>query len=469
LVRHDSRRGPLALGHLASGRDDQETPEIDIALGLAIVVVLIFGTGFFVASELALVAADRARLVQLANGGDRRAARTLEAVKNLTFLLAGIQLGITVTSLIVGFIAEPLIARALDPVISGLGVLPERTSFAVALIIGFVLATITQMVIGELIPKNLAIARPIGVAARIATPLRWYCTLFRPVIVMLTAAANWTVKRVGIEPRQELTSVRSLQEINLLIESAREEGVLPEDQAALLARSITFGDKTAADALVPRVSVVALEASDTLADMARVADESGHSRFPVCGKDVDDVVGFVHVKDAYVIPLAERPRTPVSAVMHEALVVPESRQLESLLIEMRGLARHLAVVVDEYGGTAGIVTIEDLLEEIVGEIEDEYDPDEPRPLTASPEGIYVISGMLHPDEVREATGFDMPDGDYETIAGFLMSELDRVPEQGDHASYEGWEFKVIEMDRRRIVKVLVVAPGRKTTIRGQDQ
>jgi CBS domain containing-hemolysin-like protein len=331
-------------------------------------------------------------------------------------------------------------------------------SLPVSVAIALVAATAFEMVVAELIPKNLAIARPLPVAFVVVRPMIAVNKLLRPLILFLNNAANWTVRRFGIEPQEELMAVRSLEELDLLIHSSREEGALPKEEFELLAKSIEFGNKSADDALVPRVAVVALQEDETVAGMFAVAVERGFSRFPVYGKDLDDVTGIVYVKDGYGVPLEQRATTPVSEVMQEALVVPESRPLSSLLLEMRRQRRHMAVVADEYGGTAGIVTMEDLLEEIVGDIEDEHDPTSGARLTTPPEGIHLLSGLLHRSEVADATGFEMPEGHYETLAGFLLDRLERIPEGGEHVSHDGWEFKVVEMDGRRISQVLCVAP-----------
>jgi CBS domain containing-hemolysin-like protein len=417
---------------------------------------LILAHAAFVAGEFGLVAVDRASVEQLAREGNRRAQGTLAALQGLSFQLSGAQLGITVTSLLVGFLTEPAIAPLIRPALEAVG-FPEGTTVGVSITIALLLATAFEMVVAELIPKNLAIARPTGMALATANPLRWTNALWRPLIVFLNASANWTVRRMGIEPREELIRARSLQELELLIYSSREAGALLEEEFALLSRSISFAEKTAADALVPRTSVLALHESETLGDLARLALESGHSRFPVYGADIDDIVGIAHVKDIHRFPHHERSGVSVGRILRPALAVPESRDLESLLLQMRRERKQLAIVVDEYGGTEGILTLEDLLEEIVGEIEDEHDPAAgPRMTSAVPEGVSIVSGRLHPTEVRDACGFDIPDGPYETLAGFLLWLFDRIPEQGDHVSYDGWEFKVVAMEKRRIEKVLVV-------------
>lgn len=409
------------------------------------------------AGEFALVAADRPKIERLAAQDDRRAKSALRALKTLSFQLSGAQLGITITSLTVGFIAEPTIAEALDPLIELTG-LSSRTAHGISIALALFLATAVQMVLGELMPKNLALSKPVDLALWISAPMRLVNTALKPLILFLNSTANMTVRLIGIEPRDELTSVHSLEELEVLIRSSRAEGTLEEDQFSLLSRSISFGGKTAADALVPRVSTVAIRSNKRLGEMAALVLATGHSRFPVYGRDIDDIVGTVHVKDTYRIPMQQRDEAPVLDIVQEAMIVPESRTLESLLLEMRRERKQMAIVVDEYGGTAGIITLEDLLEEIVGDIEDEYDPSASSRMTSSPKGVHVVSGMLHTDEVQQLTDFDMPEGDYETLAGFLLTLFDRIPEQGDHIAYDDWELKVVEMDGRRISKVLLVAP-----------
>ena len=405
------------------------------------------------------MAVDRDTVESEAEEGSARAVATLAALRSLSFQLSGAQLGITVTSLMVGFLIEPAVAPLIRPAIDLFG-FAGSTSLAISITIGLILATVFEMVGAELVPKNLAIARPIGVAYRTAGPLKLVNSVFRLVIVFLNSAANWTVRLLGIEPRDELMPVRSLSELQLLIRSSREGGALLEEEYALLTRSIAFASRTASEALVPRTSVIALHRDQTCADMAEAALQSGHSRFPVYAEDLDGIVGVAHVKDAYRVPLPDRARTPVGEIMRPPMVVPESRGLETLLLEMRRERQQMAIVADEYGGTAGVITLEDLLEEIVGEIEDEHDPTgaESDPI-AELQGVHVVPGLLHLGEVEDICGLEIPDGPYDTLAGFLLWLFDRLPRPGDHISYRGWEFKVVEMDRYRIEKVLICAPG----------
>ena len=433
---------------------------IDTALGLLAVIVLIAANGVFVAAEFALVASDRNRVDALAESGSRRARSVRTLLRRLSFELSGAQLGITVTSLLLGFLAEPVIAELLEPLLRP--VLSEGAVRAVSIAIALVLATVLQMVLGELAPKTVAIAKPERTALFLAPFLQVYGTVFGPVIRLLNRAANWSVRRLGIEPREELEAVRSLPELARLLSASAEEGMIGDNASLLFARSVRFGEKTAADALVPRVQMSALAVDDTVADLVRRAGETGFSRFPVCRADLDDIVGLVLVKAAHGLSPEARATTTLADVMIDIVAVPETRSLTGLLSDIRGARSHLAVVVDEYGGTAGIITLEDVLEEIVGEIDDEYDPPETR-LTdagaASPagpgDGPWTVSGALHPDEAKEATGFEPPDGEYDTIAGFVLDRLGRIPKVGDHLTYEGWKIEVVAMDGLRVATLAI--------------
>jgi CBS domain containing-hemolysin-like protein len=386
--------------------------------------------------------------------GSRRARSTEAALQRLSFNLSGAQLGITITSLVIGFIAEPTVAAAIEPVVGEL--VGERRALGVSIVLALVLATLVQMVVGELVPKGFAVAKPRVTAYSLSVPMLVYSRVFGPLITFLNGAANWTVRRLGIEPREELVSVRSLEELELLIQSSGESGTLEPEALTLLTRSIRFNDKVAADALVPRVSVEALSVDDTVAELTARSVTTGFSRFPVVGADLDDVRGVVHVKDAYMVPYGERATTPVTELASPAFVVPEARDLNELLVDLRRVGSHLAVVVDEYGGTAGVITLEDLLEEIVGEIDDEHDA--PRLTAVQRPGEWEVDGTLHPDEVFDACGLAIPEGDYETIAGFVLSRFGRIPEPGDRFDHDGWVVEVTAMDRLRVARVRLLKP-----------
>jgi CBS domain containing-hemolysin-like protein len=411
----------------------------------------------FVAAEFALVAVDRSRVDRDAEGGSRRARLVRSLLRRLSFHLAGAQLGITVTSLIVGFLAEPVIGELIEPVVEPL--VGERAARGVSLAIAFALATVVQMIVAELVPKGLAIARPDRMSRLLAPFIAVYGTVFGPVIHVLNGAANWTVRRLGMEPREELSEVRTLSELERVIAASTEEGTLAGSASTLLTRSIRFGTKTAADALVPRPDVVAIAMDASAADLVQLSARTGYSRFPVSGADIDDVRGTVLVRTVHGVPYPQRAETTVATLMDDPVVVPETRELEDVLLDMQQSRQHLMIVVDEYGGTAGIVTLEDIVEEIVGEIDAAYDARTPTLTKPIRGGSHALAGGLHADEVREASGFEMPDGDYETLAGFVLDRLGHIPKVGERVEQNGWVFEVRSMDRHRIAEVDVQGPA----------
>ncbi len=426
-------------------------------LGLVAAALLIAANAVFVAVEFALVAVDRIRIEQLAAKGRRAARSTLSLLKSLSFQLSGAQFGITVTSLALGFIARPSIAAALEPVADRIvGGAAEGLSIAAALII----AVVVQMVLGELVPKTLAIARPLPTSMRLAAPMRGFAAVAGPFIRLLDGSANWIVIRLGIKPAAELSEARSREELAWLIRSSGQEGSMRPARARLLTRAIRFAERDAADVLVPRVSVSAIEHHQSVAELVALSGQTGFSRFPVIGADIDDVMGVALVKNVYEVPSEQWADTPVTQIMRAPLIVPETRNLRSLLLDMRSQRSPLAVVMDEHGGTAGIVTQEDLVEEIVGEIADEHDDTEP-PAVARDAGELVVQAGIHPDELEDMTGLRVPDGDYETLAGFISDHLQRIPTAGEVFRFQGWEFLIESVDRHRIdtVRLRQVAPS----------
>ncbi len=420
--------------------------------------------GFFVALEFGLVAVDRSRVDAASEGGDATAGIVQRLLSNLSFHLSGAQLGITTSSLLLGFIARPTIASLLEPALGN--VVPDAAVDGLSVVLAIALATVVQMVVGELVPKTVAIDRPFETSMRLARLGRMWGIVAKPVIASFDMAANWTVRRLGIEPAEELEHIRSLDEIGRLIESSGQGGTLDVENVELLRRSIRLGEKTAADALIPRMEIVSLDPEDSASDLARTATVSGRSRFPVFGEDADDIVGVVHLKAIYGVEPDQRPHTTVGELMVEPLFVPETTDLDHLLLQMRETRTQLVIVVDEHGGTAGILTVEDILEEIVGEIEDEYDREAPALTRIEEPGTTLLSGSLHHDEIADACHFEMPEGDYETLAGFVLSQLGRIPVPGDRFMHEGWRVEVVAMDRRRIASVRLVAPARSNTGEG---
>ncbi len=424
---------------------------MELALGLVLVIVLVAANGFFVAVEFALVAADRQKIDARAADGQWAAKSALAAFRRLSFHLSGAQLGITLTSIVLGFLTEPLVGSLIDPVIEPLVGSPG-SGLTIALSIA--IATMLQTVVGELIPKNIAIARAEAVSLALLPAARVVHGVFSPMIVLFNGAANWIVRRLGIEPKEELTSVRSLEEIDYLIRSSGATGEITADALDLLSRTIRFSEKDAADALTPRVHVTGLVETATVADLLLQARESGHSRYPVYGEDLDDIKGVVDIISVFDLSHRERERTSVTDIMIEAVVVPETRDLSDVLDDIRRTGSQLLVVVDEHGGTAGVLTLEDVLEEITGDIDDEYD-DADVVTTPLNSGVAIVAGTLHGDEVEQASGFVFPEGEYETIAGFILDQLGRIPDEGDVVVFEDTTLEIVAMDGRRIASIQI--------------
>ena len=417
--------------------------------GLVAIGVLLVVNAFFVAAEFSLVAVERARIDAASEAGERPARRVRRLQESLTRHLSGAQFGITLAALLLGFVAEPTVAR----ILSGDA---HATGASVALAIG--MATVLHLVVAEQVPKYVALAIPERTALALAPAITAYGVATRLLVDLLNRTANAIVRFLGVEPKGQIQASRTLDELEDLIETSADDGSIDPDEATLLRRSIRFADKTAADALVPRVAIEALQRDEPATALVQLSLDSGHSRFPVYGVDLDDIVGVVHVKSLYGRPAAERGRVPVADLMHEVLAVPETRELEDVLADMRVRRNQLAVVVDEHGGTAGIITLEDILEEILGEIGDETDRVEVRTRSEA-QGSTVVSGRLNLDEVEEATGFRVPEGPYETLAGFVVARMGYLPEVSDMVVFDGWRIEVVAVDGHRVATLRVVAPG----------
>jgi CBS domain containing-hemolysin-like protein len=420
------------------------------ALGLIGVVALIAATGYFVAGEFSFVASRRSRFLELAADGDRKARRAISVHKRLSFMLSGAQLGITITTLVLGFIAEPAIAALISPALEGLGV-SASASRGVSIAIALVLATVTQMVFGELAPKNLAIARPESVARALARSTLLYLRIFGPIIRLFDSAANRLLRAVGIEPVEELRGAVSPEELDLIVDSSAEGGHLTSLQAHLLERAINFGELEASEAMVPWNRVVTIGADATAADL-RSLMSSTHSRFPVLATD-DRVVGIVHAKDLLALRRDEYASTVVADLVHDTLVVPEAAGLGDVLAALRARSTQMAIVIDEYGGPAGVITLEDIVEELVGDIEDEYDPGRVGEHDQVEPGVWSVAATSRPDEIERVTGFDLPDGEYDTVAGLVLDRLEHIPTVGEAFVVDGVVIEVTEMDGYAIQRV----------------
>ncbi|MDQ0989754.1 hemolysin family protein [Streptomyces sp. V3I7] len=431
---------------------------------LAAAFVLILANGFFVAAEFGLVTVERADAENAAADGDRRARTVVESLKELSFQLSGTQLGITITSLVVGMLAEPALAELLHAPITAIGI-PDGAVSGVAVVVGMLLASAVQMVIGELVPKNWAVSKPLQVARFVAAPQARFSRLFRPVIAALNTVANRLVRALGVEPAEELASARTPGELVSLARHSAQAGALEQDTADLFVRTLSLGELTAQAVMTPRVKVSALQSSATAEDVVNLTRATGLSRFPVYREKIDEVVGMAHLKDALAVPVRDRLRTPVTRIARPALLVPETLPVQPLLTRLRS-EQPIAVVVDEYGGTAGVVTLEDIVEELVGEVRDEHDGHAvPELAVAPPEDgrpAWDVAGSVRVDTLQRI-GLEVPEGPYETVAGLVADLLGRIPVPGDRAELPGWRLLVRQVghyraERVRIVRTAPVAP-----------
>ncbi|MBT2367659.1 HlyC/CorC family transporter [Streptomyces sp. ISL-10] len=426
---------------------------------LAAAFLLILANGFFVAAEFGLVTVERPDAERAAAQGDKRARRVVAALRQLSFQLSGTQLGITITSLVVGMLAQPALARLLDGPLTAAG-LPDGVVPGAAVAIGMLLASAVQMVIGELVPKNWAVSRPLQVARFVAGPQTLFSTVFRPVITLLNAAANRLVRLFGVEPAEELASARTPGELMSLARHSAQAGALEQDTADLFVRTLSLGHLTAQHVMTPRVKVSALQSDASAADVLNLTRATGLSRFPVYRERIDEIVGMVHLKDALAVRAEERQRVRVTGIAVPPLLVPETLPVQQLLERLRS-EQPIAVVVDEYGGTAGVVTLEDIVEELVGEVRDEHDAeadDRPDLAPVAPEDgrpAWEADGSCRVLTLRRI-GLDVPDGPYETVAGLVADLLGRIPAPGDRAELPGWRLSVRQVGRYRAERVRLV-------------
>jgi CBS domain containing-hemolysin-like protein len=420
-----------------------------LLLGLGLILTV--GTGLFVASEFSLVNLDRSDLEVRQSKGERGLGMTISALKRTSTHLSSAQLGITLTTLLTGYTMEPAFSVLLTPSLTAIG-LPTGAVAPTATIVAVFIATLLSMIIGELVPKNFALALPLRTAKLVIPFQIGFTAVFKPAVTLLNNTANAIIRSFGIEPKEELSGARTAEELSSLVRRSAREGSLETDTATLLARTLAFSDHTAQDVMTPRPRLKSVDRTDTAFDVVELARTTGLSRFPVIDDSIDDVVGIVHIKQAVAVPREKRMDVPVSALQSEPLRVPETMKLDSLLAELRGRGYQMAVVLDEYGGTAGVATLEDLVEELVGEVSDEHDRTKADVVRSR--DWFTFPGILRPDELLERTGVVVPEeGPFETVAGWLMSELGRLPVVGDVVDIEDGRFRIERLDGRRIDRV----------------
>ena len=449
-------------------------PLVSLAIGL----LLVLACGAFVAAEFSLITVNRNDVEAAAESGDKRAGGVLRGMKTLSTQLSGAQLGITVTNLGIGFLAEPAIAALVSPPLVDAG-LSEVAARSASVALALVLATGMTMIFGELVPKNMAIAQPLRTAKLVVGFQRLFSTIFGLPIRLFNGNANAVVRALGVEPQEELSSARSADELSVLVKRSADEGALAEETASLVQRTLAFGDRRAHDAMVPRGRVDSLEVDQTVADLLELARETGHSRFPV-QDDENEIAGVAHIRHGLAVPFDERPTTRVDAVMGPATFVPDTVPLDDLMDTLRAGGLQMAVVVDEFGDHAGLITLEDLVEEIVGEVRDEHD--EETDDTPEPDGSWDLDARMRPDEATERLGVTVPEHeDYDTLGGLVTMELGRLAEVGDEIVVDtdpapGEEparlrIVVVEIDGMRIetVHVIVEAAPDETDVRAEDE
>lgn len=423
---------------------------------LAVGLLLIIGTGFFVAVEFSMVALDQAAVQKAIDEGDKSGERVLACLKSLSTQLSSCQIGITITTLLTGYTLDAAIQEIAVETISSWG-LPENIASIITLIFAMGIATLLSMVLGELIPKNLAIAEPYHVARLLAPAHLMFTKIMNPIVKVANGTANWVLHRFGMEAKEELSAARSPEELSSMVRRSADLGTLDSGTARFVDKTLSFAELTAADVMTPRRKVSMLEDTAPVSEIIALARTTGHSRFPLYKEDQDNVVGVVHLKRAISVPAEKRDQLEAGALMEDVLRVPETVHLDSLLMQLREGALQLAIVLDEYGGTAGMTTLEDLVEEIVGEVSDEHDLAgvDQRPLRLGT-GQWVFSGLLRPDEVNEyinALEIEEDDAPYETMGGYMMDRLGRVPERGDTVPLPTGNLVVDTMEHRRVDRI----------------
>ena len=421
---------------------------------LLIGLLLILGTGFFVAVEFSLVALETATVQQAKDSGDKAADAVLRCLKTLSTQLSSCQIGITITTLLTGYTLDAAIKALTTGAISSLG-LPTSVTDVLTLVLAMLIATLLSMVVGELLPKGLAIAEPYDVARRVAPAQLAFTRVMSPLVRIMNGSANWILGRFGMEAKEELSAARTPEELSSMVRRSAEEGTLDSDAARFVDRTLRFSELTASEVMTPRGQVAMLEDTAPVAEVIKLARSTGHSRFPLYKGDHDNIVGVVHVKKAVGVPPEVRETLEAGALAEDVLQVPETLHLDALLTQLRQGALQLAVVLDEYGGTAGIATLEDLVEEIVGEVSDEHDRGRTeRPLRYG-NGDWVFSGLRRPDEINALIpGLEVEESpEYETVGGFMMERLGRIPEVGDSVPVPGGTLRVDTLEGRRVDRI----------------
>lgn len=424
-----------------------------VLLRVGAVLALVLLNGFFVAAEFAAVGARRSKLQEMVDQGDRLARLGLRLLDNLDRYISATQLGITIASLALGWVGEPVVAALIDSMLGSFGIQPSAgaTHTAAGIAVGFAVITFLHVVYGELAPKTVALVMPERLSGLVALPLIFFAKLMTPFIALLNGAANASLRLFGIQPMSESRHVHSPEELRMLVMQARAHGTLDESDSAMLAGVFDFHDKKVQDVMRPRTEMVALSMNATEEEVRATLERERYSRYPVYQESLDDVVGVFLAKDLW-MHNRDEPFS-LKALMRDPLYVPATRPAVRVLDDLRKTRAHMAVVLDEYGGTAGIVTMEDLIEEVIGDIADEYDMVARESVEVN--GVLELAGNLSLIDVRSDHRVQIPEGDWTTLGGFVFARLGRIPRVGDRVTWPGGDLEVIAMDGRRVAGVRV--------------
>lgn len=425
-------------------------------LRLVAVIFLVLMNGFFVAAEFALVSVRGTRIAELVAKGNSAAKWAAKALEHPDQVIAATQLGITLASLGLGWIGEPALSHLLEPLIELLPIkLQEGASHSISVGVAFTIITFLHVIVGELMPKSIALQNPEATSLWVARPTLWTETLFKPFIWILNGTGNALLKMIGVNPADAHQLAHSVEELKMIVTASAEEGVMETEEQEMLHAIFNFGELLVRRVMIPRTEIVAFEADIHLEEAINIAIHSQYTKFPVYDDDLDNIIGIVHIKDLLrAAHDARRKDYKVRELLREAYFVPESVPVKSVLNQFRVQRRHIAIVMDEFSGTAGLVTLEDLLEEIVGEVSDPFDNTQPE-IQQHSDGTVIIGGLVSIEEINKKFGFMLKDPNYDTIAGFVMGKLDRIPEKGDIVEHEKVRLLVKEMDGMRIARLIL--------------
>lgn len=428
--------------------------DINLLFNTFIIVLLLFLNAFFVAAEFALVGVRKTKIKQLANEGNFNAKLALDAIKNIDRYIAAVQLGITIASLGIGWVGESTLAKLLLPIFHFLPLKAEIiAAHSLAVTISFSLITILHVVIGELMPKSIALQFPVGTTLWVAKPMYVVTRLFAPMIFLLNGLGNSLLRLLKIEPAPAHQAVYSTEELNMLIDASYKGGVLNQKEAEILQNVFKFSDLTAQDVMIPRPDMVCIPIDATSEDIYKIIIDNQYTRYPVYKENIDDIIGFLHTKDLFSV-MVKKEEINLSLLLREKFYVPETMPIEKLAQEFQKRKFQMAIVVDEFGGTSGLVTHEDVLEEILGEVQDEFD-DEECEFSKISENEYEVCGKYRIDEFAEKFGIKLDDEDITTIGGYVVKMLGRIPITNDEVTDEYFTYTISEMDSSRIVKIKI--------------